>query len=161
MTITETFIARSLSFEGDDIETALQSISFKSLDSESGIVKSVEPPKLALERSVAYIDMDQGSPVAINSSPSHAEDNVTLVEVGSNSEQSGDYSPSIDMPTNNHLKPPRSKAPEHLAALRLQKTYKSFRIRRQLADCAVLAEQRWLVYFTSLYCFLGIYNPLV
>ncbi|KAL1820966.1 hypothetical protein ACET3Z_015835 [Daucus carota] len=143
MTITETFIARSLSFEGDDIETALQSISFKSLDSESGIVKSVEPPKTALERSVAYIDMDQGSPVAINSSPSHAEDNVTLVEVGSNSEQSGDYSPSIDMPTNNHLKPPRSKAPEHLAALRLQKTYKSFRIRRQLADCAVLAEQRW------------------
>ncbi|KAE9590108.1 hypothetical protein Lalb_Chr21g0316141 [Lupinus albus] len=29
------------------------------------------------------------------------------------------------------------------AALRLQKVYKSFRIRRQLADCAVLAEQRW------------------
>jgi hypothetical protein len=31
------------------------------------------------------------------------------------------------------------------AALRLQKVYKSFRTRRQLADCAVLAEQRWLV----------------
>ncbi|KAL8456242.1 hypothetical protein ACS0TY_034455 [Phlomoides rotata] len=31
----------------------------------------------------------------------------------------------------------------HEAALRLQKTYKSFRTRRQLADCAVLAEQRW------------------
>ncbi|KAL2326883.1 hypothetical protein Fmac_020310 [Flemingia macrophylla] len=29
------------------------------------------------------------------------------------------------------------------AALKLQKVYKSFRIRRQLADCAVLAEQRW------------------
>ncbi|KAK7244704.1 hypothetical protein RIF29_39530 [Crotalaria pallida] len=29
------------------------------------------------------------------------------------------------------------------AALRLQKVYKSFRTRRQLADCAVLAEQRW------------------
>lgn len=32
-----------------------------------------------------------------------------------------------------------------LAALKLQKVYKSFRTRRQLADCAVLAEQRWLV----------------
>ncbi|EPS73557.1 hypothetical protein M569_01199 [Genlisea aurea] len=31
----------------------------------------------------------------------------------------------------------------HLAALKLQKTYKSFRTRRQLADCAVLVEQRW------------------
>ncbi|KAJ0087734.1 hypothetical protein Patl1_32866 [Pistacia atlantica] len=29
------------------------------------------------------------------------------------------------------------------AALRLQKVYKSFRTRRKLADCAVLAEQRW------------------
>ncbi|XP_062002116.1 IQ domain-containing protein IQM6 [Rosa rugosa] len=29
------------------------------------------------------------------------------------------------------------------AALKLQKVYKSFRIRRQLADCAILAEQRW------------------
>ncbi|CAN0879202.1 IQ domain-containing protein IQM6 [Linum grandiflorum] len=31
----------------------------------------------------------------------------------------------------------------HHAATRLQKVYKSFRTRRQLADCAVLAEQRW------------------
>ncbi|XP_020208740.1 IQ domain-containing protein IQM6 isoform X1 [Cajanus cajan] len=31
------------------------------------------------------------------------------------------------------------------AALKLQKVYKSFRTRRKLADCAVLAEQRWLV----------------
>ncbi|KAL9237774.1 hypothetical protein vseg_012281 [Gypsophila vaccaria] len=29
------------------------------------------------------------------------------------------------------------------AAIKLQKVYKSFRTRRQLADCAVLAEQKW------------------
>ncbi|KAG2565774.1 hypothetical protein PVAP13_7NG140300 [Panicum virgatum] len=35
-------------------------------------------------------------------------------------------------------------APKHeAAALRLQKVYKSFRTRRQLADCAVLVEQSW------------------
>ncbi|KAG0485521.1 hypothetical protein HPP92_009600 [Vanilla planifolia] len=32
---------------------------------------------------------------------------------------------------------------KHAAALKLQKVYKSFRTRRQLADCAVLVEQRW------------------
>ncbi|XP_073150490.1 LOW QUALITY PROTEIN: IQ domain-containing protein IQM6-like [Henckelia pumila] len=38
---------------------------------------------------------------------------------------------------------PYSDNDRHLAAVRLQKTYKSFRTRRQLADCAVLVEQRW------------------
>ncbi|XP_028790179.1 IQ domain-containing protein IQM6-like [Neltuma alba] len=33
--------------------------------------------------------------------------------------------------------------PRDKAATKLQKVYKSFRTRRQLADCAVLAEQRW------------------
>ncbi|OEL14438.1 IQ domain-containing protein IQM6 [Dichanthelium oligosanthes] len=35
-------------------------------------------------------------------------------------------------------------SPHHqAAAIRVQKVYKSFRTRRQLADCAVLVEQRW------------------
>ncbi|XP_022986980.1 IQ domain-containing protein IQM2-like [Cucurbita maxima] len=33
--------------------------------------------------------------------------------------------------------------PKHVAALKLQKVYKSFRTRRKLADCAVLVEQSW------------------
>ncbi|KAF7074505.1 hypothetical protein CFC21_079362 [Triticum aestivum] len=37
-----------------------------------------------------------------------------------------------------------AESPRHdAAALRLQKVYKSFRTRRQLADCAVLVEQSW------------------
>ncbi|OEL29157.1 IQ domain-containing protein IQM2 [Dichanthelium oligosanthes] len=37
-----------------------------------------------------------------------------------------------------------AESPKHeAAALRLQKVYKSFRTRRQLADCAVIVEQSW------------------
>jgi hypothetical protein len=39
-----------------------------------------------------------------------------------------------------------AESPKHqAAALRLQKVYKSFRTRRQLADCAVLVEESWWV----------------
>ncbi|KAI3688083.1 hypothetical protein L1987_81790 [Smallanthus sonchifolius] len=59
----------------------------------------------------------------------------------------------------NALPEPESPLPEplmkrHLAALKLQKTYKSFRTRRQLADCAILVEHRWwkLLDFAVLKC---------
>lgn len=64
----------------------------------------------------------------------------------------------------NPLSDPNSTRPEsllpeplmnrHLAALKLQKTYKSFRTRRQLADCAILVEHRWwkLLDFAVLKC---------
>lgn len=59
----------------------------------------------------------------------------------SNLSEKGLYSPALREPLRHR----------DLAALKLQKVYKSFRTRRQLADCAVLAEQRWLVSFNISY----------
>ncbi|KAJ6778607.1 IQ DOMAIN-CONTAINING PROTEIN IQM6 [Salix koriyanagi] len=42
-----------------------------------------------------------------------------------------------------HLSLLESGNQRHQAALTLQKVYKSFRTRRQLADCAIAVEQRW------------------
>lgn len=146
MTITESFLARSLNFERDDVKTALQSISFKGLDSESGIMKSVDPQNMALERSVSFEQVDVDTATAIKTLPSHAEDDVAFQKIDRRTAEICDNLPSIQNMMDNDLKlQPRENGPEYLAALRLQKTYKSFRIRRQLADCAVLVEQRWLV----------------
>ncbi|CAH1452367.1 unnamed protein product [Lactuca virosa] len=61
--------------------------------------------------------------------------------------------------TESNMVGPESPLPEplmdrDLAALKLQKTYKSFRTRRQLADCAILVEHRWwkLLDFAVLKC---------
>lgn len=56
-----------------------------------------------------------------------------------------DWSRSNSNSSQSNLLLPETESERDRAALKLQKVYKSFRTRRQLADCAVLAEQRWLV----------------
>ncbi|XP_062216697.1 IQ domain-containing protein IQM4-like isoform X2 [Phragmites australis] len=52
------------------------------------------------------------------------------------------YGPTENLPPNSPVI--GMVGPKHqAAAIRVQKVYKSFRTRRQLADCAVLVEQRW------------------
>ncbi|CAJ2672952.1 IQ domain-containing protein IQM6 [Trifolium pratense] len=69
-------------------------------------------------------------PVSTQSKDSYED----LSRTCSNFSDKSFYSPTLLLEPRHH---------RDQAALRLQKVYKSFRTRRQLADCAVLAEQRW------------------
>ncbi|XP_062200894.1 IQ domain-containing protein IQM5-like [Phragmites australis] len=126
---------RSLSF--DDMEAAAES--------PSALLPAFGSGKLILEGSLSFkrreVDNVQMETKLSIRSPKPDREGCNVKPDGSTGDISrlgstGDRPP--DSPVVG-MDSPRHQA----AAVRLQKVYKSFRTRRQLADCAVLVEQRW------------------
>ncbi|XP_054800241.1 IQ domain-containing protein IQM6-like [Prosopis cineraria] len=92
------------------------SLSFKS--HELGNIFYFRSPKIDINNSILDEPASKKDTDAFNH----------LSRSNSNSSESNLHQPEID---------------RDQAALKLQRVYKSFRTRRQLADCAVLIEQRW------------------
>ncbi|KAG8371803.1 hypothetical protein BUALT_Bualt12G0001200 [Buddleja alternifolia] len=117
-------LARSLSFEGDQ-------------DSKLARLKSFGSGKMILEGCLSF----KGTQVleAKISVQSPTDDHTIIRSLSFTSSQ-------ILPAAEKNVQPPFFDSTcknRHQAAVKLQKTYKSFRTRRQLADCAVLVEQRW------------------
>ncbi|KAG7942104.1 hypothetical protein I3843_16G082700 [Carya illinoinensis] len=139
----ESIIVKSISFGKDEVKTPVRSVSFNSRDSEPMIFRSLCCGKMKIEASSSFKSGELEEMVSVKA-PSlednmHIESKIRQNKVMDNqSPRSDDHVAMIQSLAN--LDPPNAK---HVAALKLQKVYKSFRTRRKLADCAVLVEQSW------------------
>lgn len=133
---------RSLSF--DDMEAAADSPSY----SPSALPPAFGSGKLIMEGSLGFFERREADSVQMqnvlsirNPKPPDREA-CSSVSPGAATATCG--SSRFDRPPDYDYPMVGMNSPRHQsAAVRLQKVYKSFRTRRQLADCAVLVEQRW------------------
>ncbi|KAL0359362.1 UNVERIFIED_CONTAM: IQ domain-containing protein IQM6 [Sesamum angustifolium] len=141
----ESYLVRSISF-GSHNANDPQSVSFNGGDSKPASLKSFGSGKMILEGTLSFRGKELEAKISVlHPSPSNSEDHTMFPSFSFRSRNAPDKFPAADTaPEKNVQSPlPQSGSSRHLAALKLQKTYKSFRTRRQLADCAVLVEQRW------------------
>ncbi|XP_009798415.1 IQ domain-containing protein IQM6-like [Nicotiana sylvestris] len=139
----ESYLVRTISF-GSDGRTTLQPINFvNQIPEQSKMLRSLGSGKMIIEGTLSFKRRELEAKLALKSPVFDKEDKMMI---RSDSRRSRDETPdklhSISE-KNSQIVPPEYGEHRDRAALKLQKTYKSFRTRRQLADCAVLVEQRW------------------
>ncbi|KAJ8486476.1 hypothetical protein OPV22_018961 [Ensete ventricosum] len=136
----QSLLVRSSSL-GNNVRSTLRSISFNGRDSEPAKLKAFGSGEFLIKESLSFNgrEMDPfnlDTKISIET-PTVAPDKSTKSDIPKTLR----FSPLGKRPSEPTLIKPDS--PKHEAAVKLQKVYKSFRTRRQLADCAVLVEQRW------------------
>ncbi|KAG6590148.1 IQ domain-containing protein IQM2, partial [Cucurbita argyrosperma subsp. sororia] len=130
----ESITVKSISFGDDEVKTPVRSISFNSRDLEPMVMKSVGSGKMTLEISVSFKRRELEKMVSL-------EENLLVVADSPKSKEMEIQSPRSECRDRDEIKTTTNS--KHMAAMKLQKVYKSFRTRRKLADCAVLVEQSW------------------
>nr|GMC86159.1 IQ domain-containing protein IQM6-like [Ipomoea batatas] len=121
----ESYLVRTISFGGEGVKKKKAKLPTSLDDSGPSMLKSS---------------------VSFNGSGSEFKTKKPLLSrnvVRSISHGSREFSLKSPSPGTISMPPLNTRDQRNQAAVKVQKTYKSFRTRRQLADCAVLVEQRW------------------
>ncbi|XP_041026839.1 IQ domain-containing protein IQM6-like isoform X2 [Juglans microcarpa x Juglans regia] len=141
----EAFLLSSVGFRDRRTRNPLRSVSYNGRDSASTMKKSSRSRKMVFEASLSFKGRGLETMFSFRTPAAEMENKVFRRCMSSKTNYSTDQLQRSDNLSEEKYQSPLShrKKLKCQAALKLQKVYRSFRTRRQLADCAVLVEQRW------------------
>ncbi|GLT62070.1 hypothetical protein SLA2020_347350 [Shorea laevis] len=137
----QALLVKSISLRDEEMRKALRSVSFNGRDSERTVMASFGSGKMMDERSQSFNGRELETMFSFKTPRADMENPVFLRPVTFENTVGTNMHRSSKRNFHSESSEPDNRI--YQAALRLQKVYKSFRTRRQLADCAVLVEQKW------------------